>query len=100
MTDDADFVLVSHFLNRLKLSSSSAGWAKSKKSRRPCLFCFGVTIVDYIAEYPAIELTHVLLDFRQYDLCTIDYRPEFSKADLRKGEAWARNAKKIHWHFC
>jgi hypothetical protein len=71
-----------------------------KKTGKSDLFCFSVTIGDYIAGRPTTELTHTLLDFRQYDLCTIDYRPEFSKADLQKGETWARNAKKIHWHSC
>ncbi|MBB4403297.1 MULTISPECIES: hypothetical protein [Rhizobium/Agrobacterium group] len=69
------------------------------KRRMSDLLCFGVTIVDYVADRNAIELTHTLLDFQQYDLCAIDYRRDFSKADLRKGEAWALNAKKTRWHF-
>jgi hypothetical protein len=70
-----------------------------KKYGKSGLFCFSVTIGDYIADHPETELTHTLPDFPQYDLCTIDYRPDFSKSDLRKGETWALNAKKTHWHF-
>jgi hypothetical protein len=38
------------------------------KRRMSDLLCFGVTIVDYVADRNAIELTHTLLDFQQYDL--------------------------------